>query len=705
VTRDPRRRRPSVLLFVLLAGIVASQTARAETNGVALAPPMGWTSWSSLQTEVDENSIKAIAQIQASLLKDTGYVYVNLDGGWYMNPDAGVDAFGRWLPDPVKFPGGMAALGAYIHGLGLKFGIYVTPGIPAVAVAWNTPIESTRYHAADIAIVSKREDTYLGGTMYYIDYNTPGSQEFVNSWANLFASWGVDYLKLDAVGDWNIPDVQAWSKALQQTGRPIVLGLSNNLNRSSAATWRQYANGWRISPDIEAYDGIGLTDWNHVAARFTFASRWLGTGGSGGWNDLDSLAIGGTRTGLTRDERRTMLTLWALSASPLIVGDDLRTLDGFGTDLLTNTEVIGINQSGVVAAPVSIGTTRQVWSALQPDGSYAVGLFNLGSAASVVRVSWADLGITGAAKVRDAFAHADVGTFTGAFSAQLESHASMMLRVTPAAPVQQLLAASGTLTAWAVSGTSPVGTRGQRAQYVGFGSSVSFPRVTVTKGGLYQVTVSYINGDPTARAAVMTTNNSSAWVVFPAAGDWDANSTVQGTTSTVSLSPGTNRIAFWNPFGWAPDLVSITIQPVDFAAPLYSRLVNVASGKVLDDAFGMTAPGIPAIQWSDSGAISQQWQVLSTGDRHYVVVNRLSAQALEPYADISMAGLPLVQRPPAGAASQEWLLVATASGSFILINRATGLLAHGSNEWGGAKVDQWAPVDDGTEQWMIVPVM
>ena len=216
--------------------VLASHPAEASTNGLAVSPPLGWSSWTSLQAAVSEDAVKEVAATQASLLRGSGYVYVNVDGGWYLNPDLDVDPFGRWIADPAKFPGGMKALGDYIHGLGLKFGLYVTPGVPGLAIARNTPIEGTPYRAADIA-TSRTEITYLGGAMYYIDYTKPGAQPFVNSWANLFASWGVDYLKLDAVGEFNVPDVRAWSTALQQTGRPIHLELSNSLTPVLATTW------------------------------------------------------------------------------------------------------------------------------------------------------------------------------------------------------------------------------------------------------------------------------------------------------------------------------------------------------------------------------------------------------------------------------------------------------------------------------------
>jgi alpha-galactosidase len=186
--------RQRVVLAFIGAGLsilAGARPAAAASNGLALSPPLGWTTWSSFQTEIDEESVKAMARIQASTLKPSGYVYVNVDAGWYANPDAEIDSNGRWVADAGKFPSGMKALGDYIHGLGLKFGIYVTPGIPALAAVFNTPIAGTPYRASEIAITSRVQATYVGGTMFYIDYTVPGSQEFVNSWADLFAVWGV----------------------------------------------------------------------------------------------------------------------------------------------------------------------------------------------------------------------------------------------------------------------------------------------------------------------------------------------------------------------------------------------------------------------------------------------------------------------------------------------------------------------------------
>jgi hypothetical protein len=688
------------------AWLAAGATVLAQPSGLALTPPMGWTTWTSLQTSLDEDTVKEIARIQAATLKHYGYVYVNVDGGWYQNPDAAIDEYGRWVADETTFPSGMAALGEYIHSLGLKFGIYVTPGIPSLAWVYNTPIEGTPYRAASIAIPTRRQDTYLGGTMFYIDYSVPGAQEFINSWANLFASWGVDYVKLDAVGEWNIPDIQAWSAALRQTGRPMYLALSNNLSPAHAATWRVNANSWRISPDIEAYNGHTLTTWAHVVDRFARLPLWLAAAGAGGWNDLDSVIVGTARSGLTPDERRTLMSLWALSAAPLVIGDDLRTLDddAYGLSLLTNREVLAVNQSGVTAAPVDARSEGAVWVGRAADGSYAVGLFNLGEAPATVKVPWSSVGFSGSASVRDLWERRDVGVFATSFTAELQPHASMLLRVTPQSRALQSGVSEGTTTAWAYVGTSRVGARGQRAQYVGFGSSLAIP-VTVTRGGSYELTITYINGDAAGRTSFVSVNGQTLAATFPGRGDWGDGAVVQGITTSVLLAAGRNEFVFWNPWAWAPDIVGISVQPADPQSPPAFKIVNASSGRVLDAALALDTSGAPIVQMPEGSAPAQQWQLAPAADGTIGLINRASGLALDLYAAVPLSGLPVVQRPYAAAGSQHWRAVASGRGTFIVVNPATGLVLSGSHEWNGAKVQQSFFSATPDQEWRLVPVM
>ncbi len=423
----------------------AGDAGDAGPSTLGLDPPMGWSSWSFIRNNPTEASIHAQAQaLHDSKLSAHGYVFVNIDDFYYENPSQTVDPNGRWAVDAAKFPSGMTALATFVHGLGLKFGMYMTPGVPAAAVSQNTPIEGTTYHAADIALVvggagstqyqSENNYNFGANTMLYIDYSKPGAQAFIDSWANLFASYGVDYLKLDGVGDFDLPDVQAWSKAIAQSGRTIHFELSNALAQSSGATWAMLANGWRIDGDVECYcssTSDPLTSWGNVSARFKDVLGWQPFSHPFARNDLDSLELGnGDNDGLTPVERQSQMSLWALSAAPLLLGSDLTSLELGDLAFLMNDEVIAIDHAGIPAKQVT-GGDAQVWVSAEPDGSLAVGLFNLGTAAAAVTAQWSDLGLTGAAKVRDVWARADLGSFTGSFQTTLDPHAVALLRITP----------------------------------------------------------------------------------------------------------------------------------------------------------------------------------------------------------------------------------------------------------------------------------
>lgn len=412
-------------------------------NGQSLRPAMGWSSWSYVRRTPTEAKIKAQADaLVSSGLKNHGFVYVNLDDFWQKCDANGftVDSYGRWAVDTAKFPSGIKALADYIHSKGLKFGFYVTPGIAKNAVTANTPIEGTSYHAKDIADTTRTEKNYNCKNMYYIDYGKPGAQEFVDAWAKQFASWGVDYLKIDGVGSADIPDVQAWDKALRASGRTVNFALSNNLPIADASTWRQYANSWRTQGDVECYCGPGangsgypLTDWSHVSARFNTAASWQPYAGPGGWNDLDSLEVGnGDQVGLTADQRRSHFTLWAMAGSPLLLGTDVTHLDPVDKAMLTNDRLIGVDQDGVAAKRVVNSGVQQVWSKRESDGAYVVALFNTGTSGSAtVSVNWSQVGFTGSGDVTDLWSGSHKGAIADSYSATLRPGETRLIRVNP----------------------------------------------------------------------------------------------------------------------------------------------------------------------------------------------------------------------------------------------------------------------------------
>jgi hypothetical protein len=438
--------------LLLTAGLAAAGGPVAAADGNAggaapalgATPALGWSSWSFIRQNPTAQNIEAQAKaMKDSGLTKNGFLYVNVDDFWYHCPGSqgpDVDQYGRWVTDETKFPpkgakNGIQVVADYVHSLGLKFGLYVTPGIAKQAVAENTAIEGTPYHAADIATTTA-EANYNCGGMVGIDYTKPGAQQFINSWANQFASWGTDYIKIDGVGTPDIQDVQAWSSALKQTGRPIHLELSNNLDINNAPAWAKLSDGWRTGGDVECYCGQGgssypLTSWGSVASRFDQVANWAPYGGPGGFNDYDSLEIGnGANDGLTLDERKTQMSLWSLAASPLFLGTDLTKLDPTDLSLLKNTDVLSVDQDGIDAKRISSDANSQVFAKTEKNGDVIVGLFNTGSDARAVSTTAAALGLPAAPdySLQDLWSHTAIES-TGTIATNVAPHAVALYRV------------------------------------------------------------------------------------------------------------------------------------------------------------------------------------------------------------------------------------------------------------------------------------
>jgi hypothetical protein len=425
----------------------AAPAANAETNGVGLTPAMGWSSWSFIRHDPTAAKIEAQAlAMKRSGLARAGFEYVNVDDFWYDCPGSqgpDVDGYGRWVTNAAEFPpsgqeNGIQVVASYVHSLGLKFGLYVTPGISEQAVAENTPIEGTPYTADEIAEPSVSENNYNCGGMVGIDYSKPGAQAFIDSWADEFASWGVDYLKLDGVGSFDIPDVEAWSTALRQTGRPIHLELSNSLNIADASTWAEYSNGWRTGGDIECYgcetggSSYPLTDWANVESRFDQVAEWQPYGGPGAFNDYDSLELGnGSNDGLTPDERQTQMSLWALGSSPLILGTDLTSLNRTDLGYLTNRSVLSVDQDAVDASRIVNTATEQVFAKTEKNGDVVVGLFNIGGAPEVVSTTASAVGLPpgGSYLLNNLWTHRMSETGS-TIAADVPSHGVALFRIT-----------------------------------------------------------------------------------------------------------------------------------------------------------------------------------------------------------------------------------------------------------------------------------
>lgn len=522
----------------------ASAPASKSHTQLAQTPLMGWSSWSLESTDypgvnptggaswLTEAHILQQADALSSKLKAYGYDYVNIDAGW----SNGFDQYGRPIANPATFPDGIAYIANHVHAEGLKLGIYLAVGLaPAAYDNGDTPIYGAPgCTTADIVYPDLRL-TNGWNSAYKIDYASPCAQDYIDSIADEFASWGVDFLKLDGVGpgsnqggtDYdNTPDVAAWSAALKATGRPIQFTLSWSLAHADASVWQDYANGWRIDTDVECYCGTLVTWNNSVKQRWTDVVQWIPDAGPGHWNNLDSLDVGdGTMDGITDAERQSYMTFWAIEAAPLLSGDDLTQLDSYGLSLLTNREVIAVDQAGVPARPVSQRTDQQVWYARNADGSYTVALFNLGSSTATVTADWSDIGLSGPAQVRNLWTHTNTGTADGSVSASLPEHGSELLRITPEASPK----APGVPTG--VHGTAATGDTVSLA----WNASANATGYTVSLDGKPVTTVS----GTSAEIAGLTPSSSHDFTVAAdgAHGAVSAASTATSVTTTPESGP------------------------------------------------------------------------------------------------------------------------------------------------------------------------
>jgi len=418
---------------------------------LAHRPPMGWNSWNSFATTITEIQALETATIMAEKLLPFGYDIFTIDIQWYeprassydysAAPVPTLDAYGRLLPAPNRFPSsqanrGFRPLADRLHAMGLKFGLHLMRGIPRLAVERNLPIEGTPYRAADI--VNRDNPCHWNPDMWGVDMTKPGAQAYYDSVFRLYASWGLDFIKVDDMSypyDPRAAEIEAVHAAIARCGRPIILSLSpGETPLLQGDHVSKHAQMWRIADDL-------WDDWSMLEAQFARLENWTSYRRPGAWPDADMLplgrlALGARDTRFTPDEQRTLMTLWAIARSPLIMGGDLRHLDAATLALLTNPEVLAVNQRSTENRPHDVQWGLRIWSA-RADGSddRYVALFHPGDKLNPahkpreVSITLEQLGVSGRVSIRDLWGRQVVGTTTQRVSATLPVHGAALYRV------------------------------------------------------------------------------------------------------------------------------------------------------------------------------------------------------------------------------------------------------------------------------------
>ncbi len=377
--------------------------------------PLGWNSWDCYGAAVTEETVRSNAAFMAEHLKQYGWEYITVDIQW-SEPSAQnheyhpftelcMDEYSRLIPAVNRFPSsadgkGFAPLAEYVHSLGLKFGIHIMRGIPRQAVHQNTPIKGSTQTARQIA---KTDSICHWNTdMYGVDPDADGAKAYYDSLFELYASWGVDFIKCDDIAR-ELPHEEAelvlLSQSLQNCGRDMILSLSPGpALLEKAELYKQTANMWRITDDF-------WDSWPQLYEMFDRAREWCIHAGNGCWPDADMLPIGPIKqdydpslhTEFTEDEQITMMSLWSIFRSPLIIGGEMTKFDNFTMGLITNEEILKMHRNARHSHPVwqreINGTEHILWTAVSSEGGQYAAIFNTGEQDSSIRISLEDLEI------------------------------------------------------------------------------------------------------------------------------------------------------------------------------------------------------------------------------------------------------------------------------------------------------------------------
>ena len=435
------------ILTLALCALALAAAGLPALGGVAEKPPMGWNSYDCLGYTVTEDQVRTVADYMAKNLKPLGYDYLVIDWCWYapstgskwppnqsakFEPPLVIDAFGRFIPSLDRFPSaaggkGFKPLADYVHRKGLKFGIHIIRGIPRQAVAANTPVLNSTNTAAGIAWVGSSWGD--PNCTWGIRMDQPGAQQYLDSVFKLYARWGVDFVKIDDLTQKYYRDeIEGIRRAINRCGRPMVFsGSPGATPLAQAAHVSSNLNMWRLLEDL-------WDNWKQVDHAFDVIPQWLPSAAPGHWPDPDMLPLGQVmdigQPHLNHDEQRTLMTLWCVTRCPLILGGYLPANDDFVTSLITNPEVLAVDQLPARCEVLRAGE-QPVFVATRPrEHDRTVALFNRSDKGPLeVNIDLKDVGMQ-SCRVRDLWARKDLGGFTNSFSASIPAHGSGIYRLT-----------------------------------------------------------------------------------------------------------------------------------------------------------------------------------------------------------------------------------------------------------------------------------
>lgn len=525
----------ALLLFSMLAWAGGRQApvAYALANGQETTPIMGWSSWNAHFANINESVIEAAAKaLVSSGMKAAGYTYVNIDSGWWSGTR---DSGGNITVSSSQWPDGMAGVVSYIHSLGLKAGIYTDAGANGCS---GSNQGSYGHYAQDM---------------------------------RQFEEWGFDFVKVDWCGGVDLgltPSTQygqirdAIASATASTGHPMALGICE---WGLADPWNwgpATGNQWRTSNDISFTQGS--VAWSDILKNFDAATLHPDAQSIESYNDPDMMEVGAS--GISTTESQAHFSLWAISGAPLLAGNDITTMSSTTKAILTNSEVIAVDQDPLDLQAIKVSEPSvglQVWSkVLSGSGQRAVALLNRTSSTASITVNWSDISLTGSATVRDLWAHSTLGTYATSYTASVPSHGVVMLKMSgtePGIANYEAESSSSTLTGRAVVQSCSTCSGSEDVGYIGEGSgTLQFNNVQTKLPGPQVLTIYYINGDSSSRTATISVNGrTSISVIFPPTGSWTQVGSIK---ISAYLTARNNTILFSNASAYAPDIDHITAQ-------------------------------------------------------------------------------------------------------------------------------------------------